>query len=645
MNAQKAIDEALHFLAAAQRKDGGFASFSSPADKPWQPVHTYRTVLVPALILAALCHVDHPTAAPIRERLTTFLLHQKSAFWSFNYWARDSREAQKFSYPDDLDDTFCALYALGCHDPAIINEQVLANMARILIATESAPGGPYRTWLIDSKKDVRWHDIDVAVNANIAAFLAIAAEPLPPLAAFLENAMQQRMIASPYYPNEMPVLYYLSRAVGAAGKADLHKRLLHHTQGNGTWSTPLHTALATTALRNSGHSPPQKALRFLLKTQTPDGSWPSEAFCHDPKRAGQLYYHGCPALTTAFAIEALHTPAQSPLRPRNRDPKPQTRSPIFAEVIRQAGQELTHLDSDIRQVAVATLERTTKSRNSQEIILLPQLFSTSLRHPAVLSQSQLVQLGLANLYGWMAYTIYDDFLDNEPQPSLLGVANLAMRRSLQAFVHALPENRAFQKQVAQTFDAMDGANTWEVTHCRWTIDSEKLCPGALPNFGDLSQLAAKSLGHTLTPLAVLTATDASPSARRHILTALRHYIIAKQLSDDTHDWKEDLAAGRITYVVATILRQLDVDPDQLQLSTVLPSAERIFWYDVLPRICDNMTYHIAVSRKALIRSSLLRPDNVIEKLLGRIEHSNEETKTTVTQVKTFLHTYNDAQNI
>jgi len=208
----------------------------------------------------------------------------------------------------------------------------------------------------------------------------------------------------------------------------------------------------------------------------------------------------------------------------------------------------------------------------------------------------------------------------------------------------LPGKQAFQNQVAQTFDTMDAANTWEITHCRWKINSGTLYTGELPDFGGLDQLASRSLGHTLTPLAVLFAAGASPPARRYVQTALRHYIIAKQLNDDMHDWKEDLAAGRITYVVSRILRQLELASGQHQLPKILPVAERMFWYQVLPSLCDDITYQITQSRNALAKSKLLQPDNIIEKLLKRIEHSNEETTNATAQVKTFLRVYSDTGN-
>src|SRR5262249_4588918 len=148
-----------------------------------------RTTFLPALILGAIGHLTDEQSQRVSGKLTTWLLDQKSPGWSFNYWATAAPERQRLPYPDDLDDTFCALIALYRHDSSLIDQAVLANVVNLLIAAETQVGGPYRPWLVKADTPKIWHDVDLAVNANIAGFLRLVAEPLPNLTQLLEQAI------------------------------------------------------------------------------------------------------------------------------------------------------------------------------------------------------------------------------------------------------------------------------------------------------------------------------------------------------------------------------------------------------------------------------------------------------------------------
>src|SRR6185369_1108944 len=181
--------------------DGNFYSFSSPTISPFQTALTYQTTFTPALMLSALSAVDGASAQNVRHKLAEWLLAQRSPVWSFNYWAVGAPERRRLPYPDDLDDTFCVLIALHQHDPSIIDQACLANAVKLLIATESQVGGPYRTWLVAKNAPQVWRDVDLAVNANVAGFLRLVAEPLPSITKLMEAAIITDSFESPYYPS------------------------------------------------------------------------------------------------------------------------------------------------------------------------------------------------------------------------------------------------------------------------------------------------------------------------------------------------------------------------------------------------------------------------------------------------------------
>lgn len=638
MQANEAIGRALGYLKSRQQADGSFLSYSSPRQVPFKPRYTYATTFTPALILAALHNIEHPDAMAVRGSIATLLLGQKSTRWSFNYWLRNSNMADTLPYPDDLDDTFCALSALWLYDPSLIDQTALANTVKLLIATESRVGGPYRTWLAGHNSDAAWRDIDLAVNANIAYFLSLVSNIVPNLAALMDEAIEQEQYTSPYYPNEYPVLYYLSRAYRGAKKQMLAGHILHRRQADGSWGAPLHTALAVTSLVRLGQPVPQLALEALLAQQQADGSWPAAAFCLDPTRGKTRYFNGSPALTTAFVAEALHAAHQTTPKPAVHQPAPNHKP---NRIMTAARAELTALDHGIRNITLDALSRIAASTNGNEITQLPRLFYKSLKAPEPLPARLFTDLSLANLYGWTAYTIYDDFLDGEGQTRLLSSANILMRRSAQAFERALPGNAAFSTYVRGTFDTIDAANAWEVTHCRATVSHDSIKIPKLPDYKNLDRLAERSLGHALTPMGILAALGMPVGSRaaRSIVSALRHYLIARQLNDDAHDWRTDLMAGRLTFVLTTTLQLLQAQPSEYALNALLPKIERTFWTQALTESCKHITTHIGLGRQALLKCPFLLPRNILEQLLDGIEAANNKTRASITQAEQFLQAY------
>src|SRR5438876_3918375 len=146
-------------------------------------------------------------------------------------------------YPDDLDDTFCALSALRLHDPDLVNEAALGRVVHLLVALETQVGGPYRTWIAPEDAPAVWRDVDLAVNANIAYFLRLTGTTLPGLTAIMEQGIMAKTLSSPYYPSLYPVAYFVARAYqGPEGVALANQ--LRSLQKNDHWGTPLQTALA-----------------------------------------------------------------------------------------------------------------------------------------------------------------------------------------------------------------------------------------------------------------------------------------------------------------------------------------------------------------------------------------------------------------
>jgi hypothetical protein len=593
-------------------------------------------------MLASLSGLNEPAAAEIRGGLAGFLLGQRSPGWSFNYWAQGTPERQSQPYPDDLDDTFCALAALHLQDPGLVDSGVVAQSVKLLLAAETAVGGPYRTWLVPSDSDAVWLDVDTAVNANVAFFLSLLGNRLPALDSLMEKAIAAGRFDSPYYPLAYPVVYYLARAYDGSAKSKLLKQARRlHKQA----LSPLDTALSLSARLRAGETRLEaKEIRALVAKQRSDGSWAASAFCTDPSEDGKFYYNGAAALTTAFALEALALYGNN-LRPSGR---PASAGHAAGDDPRQAAlklarQQCQELDPALRRTVRRSLAKLAAGEDGAEIAGLAALFNHSLTEPLQGREDLLRRLGAANLYGWLAYTVYDDVMDEDGKPGLLPAANAALRRSLDGFSQALPDSQGFQRLTRRVFDTIDTANAWEWSNCRCQIRGAKLKVNGLPDYGDMSKLAERSLGHALAPLAVLEAAGISaedsdgPASR--VLSAFKHYLIARQLHDDAHDWPDDLSRGRITPVVADILRGLGATKGTYLLSDLLSGGRRQFWHHNLAGLCRTMKRHLDLSRRELNKSGLFASTCALYLMLDRLGASIEDTASRQSQARDFLRHY------
>ncbi len=627
--------KAARYLAKRQQPDGSFLSYSSASLRPFRRTRSWHTTFVPALMLGALSASDISEILAIRRRLARFLLGQKRPGGAFNYWADTAVEHREMAYPDDLDDTFCALAALKLHDPALVDEGVLAQSLRLLLATETAVGGPYRTWLVAPDSDNIWRDVDLAVNSNVAFFLSMAGSRLPNLDRLMADAIREGRFSSPYYPTQYPFLYYLARAYRGPEEARLLDTV-RREQRNAR--TDLDLALCILARLRLDDTDVSEEISRLLAAQRRDGSWAAAVFYADPDKAGRPYYDGGPELTTAFVVEALAT-YQAQLQAAKR-PDGAVRQPLTTgRILAAARGQVQDLDPAFRRSISQSLKRLAGSEEGAEITGLASVYQDSLKKPAALPQHFLDSLGAANLYGWLAYTIFDDLIDEEGRTKLLPVATLSLRRSLQGFLEAARGDPAFQVTVHETFDMIDGANRWELASCRYGHHGSRLQVGTPPDYGDLSKLAERSFGHALGPLAVILRSEVDEQALMHCRAALKQHLIVRQLHDDLHDWQEDLAHGHASYVVARLLADNDVRPDRYDTAKLTARLREAFWNRLLPDICDEMKRRVSAAQTGLKASGLFKPRSPVYALLDDLERTIEATHDQQRQATIFLEQY------
>ncbi len=639
---QKVIDKGIDFLAKEQEKDGNYLCLASAKIDNYKSCYTIPTVVTANIVLSSLAHLSNTSAiSRIKKKVANFLLGERSTYWSLNYWSRKSDWFKKEPFPDDLDDTFCALAALYEYQPELFDGEAMAKIVTMLISAEKQEGGPYDMWLVPPEGRKTWHRTDLVVNSNIAFFLSFQDISLPKVNAFIEKSIDAGNYEMPY--NKIyPAIYFISRFYRGKKTEQMISLLLKKQGSDGKWENPLRTALAISSLINleglQHRKWLEKGIEYLIKTQSPNGSWEPYSFYFQMRKKEKTLYAGSASITTALCLEAINkfnkiSNFQFPISKQIPNYKSSKEGEIYNKVFEDYRQRFSGFSKDFQDKAIAIADKILKK--NKDIILLPFYFRNALgAKGAKIEDNFIVQLGLANFFGWIAYTIYDDFLDNEGDPKELPLANVCLRESAEIFSSVLPRENGFADYSKKIFDIIDDANMWEVSHCRDV--------SIVPNYGDYTQLANKSLGHSLGPMAILFALGYKENSAeaRGVMRFFKNYIIARQLNDDAHDWEDDLKRGHVNAVGAKILRRIKNHELRIKdKSFDLEKLREIFWHKAVVGACKDISRHIELAKRDLKKLSVLKDSTVFITMLDSIEQSVEKVLKEREETIKFLKTY------
>lgn len=599
------IDKAIGFIKNQQRKDGGFWSWSSGDKDNFKKTKRYNSVFPTALILECLNLIDDSNE--IKKMAADYLIKQKNESWSFNYWMRNGKENGTMPYPDDLDVTFCSLAALYNYNLKLIDGGAMAKIVTLLTIMEKKVGGPYKTWLVSEEANDIWKDVDLAVNSNVAYFLKLQEIELPNINKLIKSAIDKEKISSPYYPSIYPMVYFISRFL----KSEKLIEIILKRKKNGYWENPLNTALATSALLNLGVDLKkiESSVNYLIDNQNKDGSWKADAFCIDPAINRKTYYSGSDFLTTAFVVEALNK--FQAFREKKLVKKDKIGEGIHIEILKNVKKR------------IKIVGEIPKKNCRRSITLLPYIFCKSLgKNGKNISRDFLVKCGEATLLGWIAYTVYDDFWDGEGNKKMLPVANVCLRELSYVYNGILP-NTGFDEVFNKVMDEMEMANLWEIDNC---YDSKKLA-----EYGDYSQLAKKSLGYALGPVAILYKLGFNKNSReiKDIFSFFKYYLIARQLNDDAHDWEEDLKRNFINPVGREIFRK----------TKLKGKFREVFWNETVVNISNIILMNTVKARKKIRGIKLIEKPELILSVLESPEKSAEKTIDEQKQALKFIDGY------
>ncbi len=649
----------LAFIRSQQKSDGSFDSLSLRHDESSViSLNTFTTSLILASIGTAPEASNEQSRAEseaVASRGIYFLMREKSPLWSWNYWQRGNVDANKTPCPDDLDDTSMALIALTLHRPTDVTGEALACVTKLLTLTEDAVGGPYHTWIVDRTKDDRWNDLDIVVNSNVAYFLKLHGVTLPNLTKLTEQRIRENKLDSKYY-SPIAIAYFISRWYGGPLAPDLQNIILSHRQNDGSWGDTISTSLAVSALANL--DAPIESFSTAAEGLSRLTSWEPVPFYVEAIKEKKPIKSGSSALTAALCLEALRSFERAKTRDSKRkvDKTPPSTPSIqerteaertHEDIVRRVSGELSFFPEKTKAKVHKILERMIARDPGRQITLLAYHFAQGAEAGRRVSSKLISDLGAVNLFGWLAYKIYDDILDDEGDPGLLPVANYCLRAVTELCRDALPVWHA--PLFNDLMNGIERSNAWEREFCRigvQTVDGMTVGASAVPVYSNYDVLADKSLAHALGPASIIIEMG-GPSAEtdlRQTLSFFRNYIIARQLNDDAHDWLADLERGFANSVSSKILK--------LHFSRTAPHTlcniqkqkvdlERIFWKDVSDGILDDITSHINQARKNLDKISVLKDKTYLDSLLTPLEKAVLKTTTEKNKAAEFISSYSN----
>ncbi len=644
----KARNAGVRFIQTKQRADGSFLCGISETRDEYHEQKTCPAIVPSNIVLSSLCQLPHSSGTEnITYKTAQFLLGERGSYWSFNYWFRSSKEYKTLPYPDDVDDTFCALAALYDYDPSLFTGEVLAHIATMLVSAEKAEGGPYDMWLVPPEGRSTWNDTDFVVNSNVGYFLSQQGISLPGLEAFIEEKITAEGYAFPYC-SAYPALYFASRFYRGPKVAEMRAYLRDHQESSGMWENPLMTALAVCASLRLGCSDSdslrtlQPAIVFLLETQRSDGGWDAYSFFYQMRTRDKTLYAGSETITTALALEALT---------------------LYERAIELSGvgvETTRHVDLDTDAVFLDTVRaRVLEAFGSCEGVLfrigeryindmyergLFQMVALFMKHYAdaisgkqkIPPESWLIECACATVHGWIAYGIYDDFYDAVGDVELLPVAQVSLRMSQVLFGGVAEGNPALQAFITETFLTIDNAHAEE--HRK---HSEQHGSSWNKNTTvSFEYLAHKSLGHMLGPLLVLGRNGYTLTDREWICCTqfFKNYLIARQLDDDIHDWEEDMEQGNHTPVTQELVRM------KQKRRYAKHTTPEIFWNGVAPHFLKEIELHCTRATLAIEHTGHIIDrgffDRLIVPILQSVERANHERAMTLDFISTFTQSSN-----
>ncbi len=636
-----AIWSGFLFLENEQRQDGSFEGkmFNTKNKTAISPTPFATSVILTAL--HPLMGQDWLTTRKeqsiqlLAQRATHYLISQKDeTIFAWNYWEHGNPARKKL--PLDMDDTALAVASIQLWQPGYIDGAALAHLVQTLLTAELAVGGPYNTWLVDTTKETIWRDCDIAVNANIAYMVSLLGIHLKNLDAYFEEVVQSSNVSSTYYVSPLTILYFISRGYKGARPELFISKIEELRDENGVWNSPMQTSFALSAMHNFGKdiSNEIQAVEYILSTQQYENQqrttfWPKEIFYFERRSqresSNDSWYHGTECISTSICLEALclfldasKTDAVEDAARGQTHVHEHSHASDYEKVSALFINLAKTISANYGDLARAWTTKMAEHDWIRESILLPYFLQDELTITAERSQTDIEQLCLANLCGWIGYTLMDDIMDGDAEVSMFPFIDFCLREMNIIFTQYFSADSLISAK--KIFAAIDQAYEHEQSMRGENITSPS---GLLP----------KSIGIAVVSLGIV-------SDKKHqeaIINFFIYFLSAKQNNDDAEDLLEDIARGHISPVARRVLSVLGKN-DITNIAADRDIALSIFWNDVYPALHQEMLD--ALEKATISIAELpLREDNYFIRMIYKLQTAIRRTNDERRKVQDFLETY------
>lgn len=312
---------------------------------------------------------------------------------------------------------------------------------------------------------------------------------------------------------------------------------------------------------------------------------------------------------------------------------------IYDRVLKATQEELKTLPAPLGRTGFSLWQQMYNADRNYEIALLPSYINELLIDSRA-SQHQLVLLGQANFYCWIATILYDDFLDEEGKPALLPLAHITQRLGFATYRNLLLDQPKLLAQIESYYLLVDRANAWEVAETRCRVHADTITFTKLPRYGSRRILAHRAYGHIMGSLLLLhQVPNATIRAKRLVERALEDYLIARQLNDDLHDWRKDLRVGQISAVLADLLRGAGIKAGSYPLDQLTEKLEAQFLQSGLRKTCRLLLKHVHQSQASLRASGLCHKGGAFFDILDDLASSAHAALAIQQRDQLFLQSY------
>lgn len=626
----QSVSSCIKFIIKNQNRDGSFDSLSSSNHQYSKP-EIFKTTFYTSLILGSISKISDKRLEPVKNKAKGFLLSQKEESATYNYWANSFVKYKTESCPNDLDDTSCALSALISTDRHLVTESDLAKITQVLIELESAVGGPYYTWILPKECESRWKDVDLAVNANIAYFLSMLGIRLPQLDALIENAIKKRKFVSTYYPS-LSTIYFIARYYDGKHNKKLTNFVLQKNQR--PFRNPLDCALLGLSLLNLKEHPRsiERNIRYLLAHQKSDGSFGTQTFINERTFSKtQKRFSGSEALTTALVLELI-VRCQNFFEKLDVEKKYEDVE-LTKEVTESARKIIAdRFSTDFVDLYDNIIHKIISSDPYDNIALQPLIFTRSLKVKTKLDRKFLLGLAQAGIFGWIAYTVFDNISDEKKDLDKFSLALVCYREL--GFLFSRYDS-GFNKIFSNFLDRVEYANFYEYKQAiPDNINKKKI-------YSKVSDIAEKSIAHSLVPLAILSKLGygQNSSEFKALQSFYKNYLVARQLNDDAHDWEIDLNHRKINYAGEQLTNDFKEKYNRApEFSKDKVNLQKLFWDKTIIKMCRLIKKHITKAKEDRAELSHLLKDYYLEDKLEQLLLSANKAIEVRKETKKYLKT-------